>query len=60
MYVLCSHRANSHTPGGSMVKLKKIPQSFISRGRERSFEMALRGVKASFTAMMMDLSICSS
>ena len=48
------------TPGGSMAKLKKIPQSFFSSGRERSFEMAFRGVKASLTAIMIDSSICSS
>ena len=43
-----------------MVKLKKIPQSLFSSGRERSLEMAFKGVKASFTAMMMDSSICSN
>ena len=43
-----------------MVKLKKMPQSLFSRGRERSLEMAFRGVKASFTAMVIDSPVCSN
>ena len=34
------------------MKLKKIPHSFPSCGRDWSFDIALSGVKASFTAMM--------
>ena len=40
-----------------MVKLKKMAQFFFSSGRDRSFEIALRGVNASLTAMMTESSI---
>ena len=35
-----------------MVKLKKIPTPLLLLGRVASLEMALRGVKASLTAMV--------
>ena len=41
-----------HTPGGNIVKLKKIPQLGLLSGRERSFVIALRGVNASLTAIV--------
>ena len=40
------------TPGGSIVKLKKIAQFLWLRGSVRSLEMAFRGVNASLTEIV--------
>ena len=49
------HRANNAvilTPGGNIVKLRKIAQSLRLGSSVLSFLMALSGVKASLTAIM--------
>ena len=40
------------TPGGSMVKLKNTAHPCVSKGTLESLWMALRGVKASLTAIL--------
>jgi hypothetical protein len=48
-----SGRGKGLTPGGRMVKLKKRPTFFLYNERDRSLVMAVRGEKASLTAMVM-------
>ena len=43
---------SSLTPGGSMVKLKKIAQFCLLRGSFRNLDMAFSGVKASLTEIV--------
>ena len=45
----CTYRL---TPGGNMVKLRKIAQSLLLGDRVLNFLMALSGVKASLTAIV--------
>ena len=48
------------TPGGSIVKLKKIAQFLLLRGSVRSLEMAFRVVNASLTAIVRLAGLCAS
>ena len=53
LYRIIEFYPSSLTPGGSMVKLKKMAQFFWFRGSVRSLEMAFNGVNASFTAIVI-------